>query len=372
MILIHVNGERITPAYAGKSSSLGSYPPSTRDHPRVCGEKQKTPPWGVEKGGSPPRVRGKAASDALSARYQQDHPRVCGEKFAQDVQQDYQIGSPPRVRGKAVRGRKRHSRGGITPACAGKSGQFVRFAADGRDHPRVCGEKPAFASGSQHFLGSPPRVRGKVVLDLQAVKDSGITPACAGKRRRSERAQFKRRDHPRVCGEKARTLIVQDEPQGSPPRVRGKAKKRHLGGWKKGDHPRVCGEKFTCFAHRSTLPGSPPRVRGKDYVAIASYSLAGITPACAGKSLTIQKMTTRSRDHPRVCGEKTVQCAGALKDLGSPPRVRGKVTGYFGVVIRIRITPACAGKSAFPESEGNAVRDHPRVCGEKNFQYLIR
>ena len=25
-----------------------------------------------------------------------------------------------------------------------------------------------------------------------------------------------------MCGEKARTLIVQDEPQGSPPRMRGK------------------------------------------------------------------------------------------------------------------------------------------------------
>ena len=131
----------ITPACAGKRERQAKIIESNRDHPRVCGEKQKTPPWGVEKGGSPPRVRGKAASDALSARYQQDHPRVCGEKFAQDVQQDYQIGSPPRVRGKAVRGRKRHSRGGITPACAGKSGFLKYMTLSLRDHPRVCGEK---------------------------------------------------------------------------------------------------------------------------------------------------------------------------------------------------------------------------------------
>ena len=157
------------PRVCGKSSSLGSYPPSTRDHPRVCGEKQKTPPWGVEKGGSPPRVRGKAASDALSARYQQDHPRVCGEKFAQDVQQDYQIGSPPRVRGKAVRGRKRHSRGGITPACAGKSLHKSTGLILARDHPRVCGEKSSAVVSPCPAVGSPPRVRGKAACSSSSV-----------------------------------------------------------------------------------------------------------------------------------------------------------------------------------------------------------
>ena len=188
-------------------------------------------------------------------------------------------------------------------------------------------------------------MRGKVVLDLQAVKDSGITPACAGKRRRSERAQFKRRDHPRVCGEKARTLIVQDEPQGSPPRVRGKAKKRHLGGWKKGDHPRVCGEKFTCFAHRSTLPGSPPRVRGKVLAAGLNDLVDGITPACAGKSLLPPSAPFPVRDHPRVCGEKPKYAQSIQPYQGSPPRVRGKVGRMLKRTAFIGITPACAGKS---------------------------
>jgi hypothetical protein len=49
----------ITPAYAGKSTRPFSSGHENGDHPRVCGEKQKTPPWGVEKGGSPPRMRGK-------------------------------------------------------------------------------------------------------------------------------------------------------------------------------------------------------------------------------------------------------------------------------------------------------------------------
>ena len=131
----------------------------------------------------------------------------------------------------------------------------------------------------------------------------GITPACAGKRGGRTVSFFLIRDHPRVCGEKARTLIAWEEPQGSPPRVRGKesnaktgqkarritpacagkratpSKNPHPGG----DHPRVCGEKYTCAAVRACRLGSPPRVRGKVARRGLAFSGFGITPACAGK-----------------------------------------------------------------------------------------
>ena len=172
----------ITPAYAGKSSSLGSYPPSTRDHPRVCGEKQKTPPWGVEKGGSPPRVRGKVRAGCPA-------------------------GLPDR----------------ITPACAGKSSTRAKTALTRRDHPRVCGEKFAQIHGLDFGTGSPPRVRGKVICGRFAMPCRGITPACAGKSRVLFQFRFLRRDHPRVCGEKELVSSCNLEALGSPPRVRGKA-----------------------------------------------------------------------------------------------------------------------------------------------------
>ena len=49
-----------------------------------------------------------------------------------------------------------------------------------------------------------------------------VSPAYAGKRESRQQDHTITWDHPRVCGEKARTLIVQNEPQGSPPRMRGK------------------------------------------------------------------------------------------------------------------------------------------------------
>ena len=234
----------------------------------------------------------------------------------------------------------------------------------------MCGEKEAAALSEVYETGSPPRVRGKAFLRFLSRSLSRITPACAGKRGGRTVSFFLIRDHPRVCGEKARTLIAWEEPQGSPPRVRGKesnaktgqkarritpacagkratpSKNPHPGG----DHPRVCGEKYTCAAVRACRLGSPPRVRGKVARRGLAFSGFGITPACAGKrASSFHSMLTRW-DHPRVCGEKQLGKNATDYTLGSPPRVRGKVSVDEVNVFHGGITPACAGKScSLPE-----------------------
>ena len=49
--------------------------------------------------------------------------------------------------------------------------------------------------------------------------------------------------------------------------------------------------------------GSPPQVRGKRLVAAVHRTTAGITPAGAGKTATVNIPTKLSEDHPRRCGE---------------------------------------------------------------------
>ena len=49
-------------------------------------------------------------------------------------------------------------------------------------------------------------------------------------------------------------------------------------------------------------------------------------------------------DHPRVCGEKSAWIAAVVNELGSPPRVRGKVFNDGIMIYYMRITPAYAGK----------------------------
>ena len=169
----------------------------------------------------------------------------------------------------------------------------------------MCGEKQASRFGSSSLIGSPPRVRGKVLCLLVLSEQRGITPACAGKR-------------------------------------------LALWGWlpPSWDHPRVCGEKKTMKRVNSRMKGSPPRVRGKGWRCGAGCCRRGITPACAGKSTPSYVYKGIEEDHPRVCGEKKIQ--------------------YLDFSYQLWITPACAGKSLdlLPDSLSHG--DHPRVCGEKN------
>ena len=76
------------------------------------------------------------------------------------------------------------------------------------DHPRVCGEKGIARDVVTQREGSPPRVRGKDVPVTVPTVKSGITPACAGKSRQRFPERLRRRDHPRVCGEKTKKIPI--------------------------------------------------------------------------------------------------------------------------------------------------------------------
>ena len=67
-------------------------------------------------------------------------------------------------------------------------------------------------------------------------------------------------------------------------------------------------------------------MRGKAYEKIITYIDGGITPAYAGKRWPLMWSVSTSRDHPRVCGEKFVSRTSKGIKVGSPPRMRGKVS----------------------------------------------
>ena len=217
----------------------------------------------------------------------------------------FAIGSPPRVRGKGVQSCNERVAVGITPAYAGKSWGRARTSSRRRDHPRVCGEKYTCPLMSLSSGGSPPRMRGKGLGISMSDYSDGITPAYAGKRMLVGECPKPLWDHPRVCGEKSWTPALCAVCLGSPPRVRGKGPRR-------GPRPLAC----------------------------------GITPACAGKRGQRKCANCTSRDHPRVCGEKPLPPATGRSGCGSPPRVRGKGFEYPGKGCCGGITPACAGKRA--------------------------
>ena len=254
---------------------------------------------------------------------------MCGEKLRLKRGSSKWRGSPPRVRGKVILYIVSDGADRITPACAGKSAAASMCLKPSEDHPRVCGEKKPIWKNCSASSGSPPRVRGKERRLDGLVLDRGITPACAGKRI-----------------------------------LRTQRKDLHK------DHPRVCGEKKTPCSTTTTISGSPPRVRGKALPVNVPPDLSRITPACAGKRKRTLWVCSRRRDHPRVCGEKVSSRAILDAEIGSPPRVRGKVYMDGDALVGSGITPACAGKSRASTSSSRTAGDHPRVCGEKTKESL--
>ena len=81
-------------------------------------------------------------------------------------------------------------------------------------------------------------------------------------------------------------------------------------------------------------------MRGKVACADQTIQPDGITHAWAGKSDNEIPERDKSKDHPRMGGEKEARDYPKEQVWGSPPRRRGKV--HYRITIRIchRITPA--------------------------------
>ena len=121
---------------------------------------------------------------------------------------------------------------------------------------------------------------------------------------------------------------------------------------------------------RSVGAGSPPRRRGKGSGFSWQGMHQGITPAQAGKSCSDCRCSNRRWDHPRAGGEKQHGSAPLRANTGSPPRRRGKGTVQRRWLLPSRITPAQAGKRLTRPAMTGTPRDHPRIGGEKSQEGL--
>ena len=130
------------------------------------------------------------------------------------------------------------------------------------------------------------------------------------------------------------------------------------------DHPRGCGENPDGGAVKCLNIGSPPRMRGKLCQCCLRRPRSRITPADAGKTTSRSYSMLCCRDHPRGCGENVAHDNTDSRKPGSPPRMRGKHVASSATGDRVRITPADAGKTRYSTYRSHLHGDHPRGCGE--------
>ena len=80
-------------------------------------------------------------------------------------------------------------------------GQLLDVAV-GRITPAYAGKSSSSRCPLYLYIGSPPPMRGKGYYNTFQIVDDGITPAYAGKSLFTPFAKSRRKDHPRLCGEK--------------------------------------------------------------------------------------------------------------------------------------------------------------------------
>ena len=232
-----------------------------------------------------------------------------------------------------------------TPACAGTTFHQRSTFSDKEEHPRVCGDDSATRASRVTTGGAPPRVRGRPSCGACGLVLGGSTPACAGTTLDRAAMVSISGEHPRVCGDDHRGAVVVVDLRGAPPRVRGRpmsAKLAVVGAgsipacagtttrstqrtWPDGEHPRVCGDDLQPEWLERLRVGAPPRVRGRPGKVGSSEVALGSTPACAGTTSHDRDRPGLGEEHPRVCGDDTIdnRCSCSLD--GAPPRVRGRL-----------------------------------------------
>ena len=97
--------------------------------------------------------------------------------------------------------------------------------------------------------------------------------------------------------------------------------------------------------------------------------LAGFTPAYAGKIVHNSFSVKVPWVHPRIRGE---DLSGPYKNkscLGSPPHTRGRFENKGYQRVKLRFTPAYAGKINFFVMSRARQKVHPRIRGE---DYALR
>jgi hypothetical protein len=357
----------------------------TAGHPACAGMTFRTPP--LE--GSltdPPPPRG-----------------VCGDDHEASTLAIGKTGPPPRVRGRLPLPQPQRDVVRTTPARTGSTVAAAGPCSALADHPRVCGDDACVLSRSVVAVGPPPRARGRHLVDRGGVQAIRTTPACAGTTRTRCTRSGTVRTTPACAGT--------TPPASTPTRCRS-------------DHPRGCGDDPWYVDNNIPLPGLPPRVRGQPAGHGIGDKTDRTTPAGAGTTPTPRSSSTRTPDHPRVCGDdgtglviivlqvgpprvcgddgvqntdgaeilgppprvrgrradhrrdlagdRTTPACGddcstkppSLRDSGPPPRVRGRRARQQVRTPRVRTTPARAGTTRSRCGPPRRSSDHPRVCGD--------
>ena len=271
-------------------------------------------------------------------------------------------------------------------------------------HPHVRGEDGTIPVMARDITGSPPRawggqalhglgnrrVRltptcvGRTLLDLWKDPVDRLTPTCVGRTHPGAVGQSSPAAHPHVRGEDAVLANAEVAPLGSPPRAWGGPPRRDCldaelrltptcvgrtsgppsGPATRTAHPHVRGEDRAKIRHGWSTFGSPPRAWGGPPSISHMRALDRLTPTCVGRTRSATTTAPPTPAHPHVRGEDSAPGRRSSETTGSPPRAWGGHKSRHIILIRVRLTPTCVGRTVPPWFRRGCRTAHPHVRGE--------
>ena len=192
-------------------------------------------------------------------------------------------------------------------------------------HPRVGGDRDNRVETDVTDAGSSPRGRGTPFARRSRHPNLRFIPAWAGNASTETPTWPPWAVHPRVGGERARTMSCTAPRNGSSPRGRG---------------PRQ---------------GQPVERRQRRFI-----------PAWAGTAGRSRGPRAPAAVHPRVGGERENRVETSVRNAGSSPRGRGTPLHGLHRQVLERFIPAWAGTAYKGEWRRSPLAVHPRVGGERS------
>ena len=231
------------------------------------------------------------------------------------------------------------------------------------DHPRSRGvysrrpgDEPPARGSSPLARGLRPSRPGRVVPQWIIPARAGFTPPPGARRPAA-------RDHPRSRGVYRLEAEAGQASGGSSPLARGLPRTLGATWWRAGiiparagftttldaferaerDHPRSRGVYGPCSTPGSRAAGSSPLARGLHFLDTYDVEPIRIIPARAGFTPPLRAATGTLRDHPRSRGVYSGTRPTTGGPTGSSPLARGLHDGRDRVMNDLRIIPARAG-----------------------------
>ena len=235
------------------------------------------------------------------------------------------------------------------------------------EHPHACGENFFPSASSSSWLGTSPRVWGKL-----AAYDSGLSvgrniPTRVGKTRAASQRDTAIPEHPHACGENGTRTRENHHYLGISPRVWGKPLESKSCVRVKSEHPHACGENLSTNAVTMAHNGTSPRVWGKRAPNGRPDAARRNIPTRVGKTHQFRCFRRCCQEHPHACGENVQSCFSPASSHGTSPRVWGKLAADGEIADVDRNIPTRVGKTAWLTTRRDTGPEHPHACGENSW-----